>query len=232
VKTADPTREYFDRQAPGWERYYAAGGCMASRIPRFGEALRRRLPPGSRILDFGCGSGDLSDSLARGGYRVVGVDRAANMITRARQRFAPERVTFQWLGDSYSGSSLPFPDGVFDAVICSSVLEYVDNASACLRELARVCRCGGWLVATVPNMMHPVRAVERLERVVRSMLARSERTPGRRMEYLALSKNRFSLRTWLGLLADSGWQEEEIAGRTRDLLLVVARRLNRGCLDD
>jgi ubiquinone/menaquinone biosynthesis C-methylase UbiE len=199
---------------------------MCYRIARFREALYRRVPPESRILDFGCGSGDLSNSLADAGYRVVGVDQAKDMISRATERFSSRRLTFQWLGKSYSRSSLPFSDAGFDAIICSSVLEYVDDLGPCLREFARVCRCDGWLAATVPNMMHPLRAAERIELVVRSIFAGSERTGGGRREYLELSKNRFPRRSWLRLLADAGWQTDQIAGRTTDLLLIAAQRLN------
>jgi 2-polyprenyl-3-methyl-5-hydroxy-6-metoxy-1,4-benzoquinol methylase len=225
----DKTREYFNQQAPTWENFYAPGGGMCRRKSRFREALHGRLLPESRILDFGCGPGDLSNSLACAGYRVVGVDQAENMITRATQRFSSGRITFQWLGKSNSEPSLPFPDADFDGIICSSVLEYVDDVGSCLRELARACRYGGWLVATVPNLMHPLRAVEKIELFVQSTFARSERTDGGRRGYVALSKNRFPLRGWLRLLADTGWQTAQIAGRTTDLFLIAAQRFDEQC---
>ena len=221
----DKVREYFNQQAPTWEKYYQNDGGMRDRIRRFREALQPKLSPESRVLDFGCGSGDLSNSIAGAGYRVVGMDQAQNMITRATERFSSDRVTFQWLGGSYSGSSLPFPDEAFDAIICSSVLEYVDDLGCYLREFGRLCRPGGWLFATVPNMMHPKRSVERVEIIVRSIFAGSRRTGGGRQEYLALSKNRFSPRRWLQLLEDNEWQADRIAGRTTDLLLIAAQRI-------
>jgi ubiquinone/menaquinone biosynthesis C-methylase UbiE len=218
-------QQYFDQQAPTWEDYYKNDGAMHDRIRRFREALQSKLSPESFVLDFGCGSGDLSNSVAVAGYRVVGMDRAKKMITRAAQRFSSKRVTFQWLGDSHSGSSLPFPDGVFDAIICSSVLEYVDNLGCYLKELSRVCRPGGWLFATVPNMMHPKRSIERVELILRSMFVYSRRTGGGRLEYLVLSKNRFSVRRWQWMLEENEWKAHQIAGRAADLLLITAQRV-------
>lgn len=224
-KMTDQVREYFNHQAPTWERYYEDGGGMRDRIRRFRGALQPKLSPESRVLDFGCGSGDLSNSIASAGYRVVGMDQAQDMITRASQRFSSDRVSFQLLGGLYYGSPLPFLDGAFDAVICSSVLEYIDDLGCYLREFGRVCRPGGWLFATVPNMMHPKRSIERVESIVRSVFADFRRTRGSRMEYLALSSNRFLLRHWLRLLEDNEWRADRVEGRTADLLLITAQRI-------
>ena len=47
-------------------------------------------------------------------------------------------------------TALPFGDGAFDAIVCSHVLEHVDDDRAAMAELARVLRPGGWLVVLVP----------------------------------------------------------------------------------
>ena len=205
-----------------WEQYYSTKGCMRGRIGRFRQALQPKLPRGSIVLDFGCGSGDLSSSIGAAGYQVVGIDQAPNMILRATERLASERVTFQLLKESCGKAPLPFGDAVFDAVICSSVLEYMDCLEFWLREFGRICRPGGWLFATVPNMLHPKRSIEKIEIIVRSMLAGSDQHAGR-LEYLTLSKNRFPLRRWLHLLGGAQWHAVRIEGRMKDLLLIAAR---------
>jgi SAM-dependent methyltransferase len=65
----------------------------------FHERLKRllsRLPPGSRILDLGCGTGLLTELLAADGFKVMGVDRSPRMLRIARERCAHwgSRVTF------------------------------------------------------------------------------------------------------------------------------------------
>ncbi len=226
------TQQYFDERAIAWEKYYFVGAGMYRRMTRFRKALDGRVRRGGRILDFGCGSGDLSNSLASAGYRVTAVDQAENMIKRAAQRFSSGHIAFQWLNEPHTESSLPFCNAEFEAITCSSVLEYLEDVDACLKELARVCQGGGWLVATVPNLMHPkflcgalpLRAIQTAGRLVRSLLPRAEEGIKGRHEDLVLSKNRFPLRRWLRLFAETGWRPEHIAGRGTDLTLVVARR--------
>jgi SAM-dependent methyltransferase len=49
-------------------------------------------------------------------------------------------------------TSLPFPDGTFDAVVCNHVLEHVPDDRTAMRELRRVLRCGGWGLLLVPDV--------------------------------------------------------------------------------
>ena len=70
--------------------------------------------PGSRILDVGCGTGQLSRLLADDGHTVVGVDPAAASLAVARSRPGAERVT--WL----EGDARHLPDGPFDLVVMTS----------------------------------------------------------------------------------------------------------------
>ncbi len=106
------------------------------------EVGRLPLPSGARVLDAGCGSGALLSDLSRLGS-VAAVDPNPPAVEHARGR---------GIGDvSLAGvEALPFGDGEFDLVTCLDVLEHVADDRAALRELARVTRPGGFLVATVP----------------------------------------------------------------------------------
>jgi SAM-dependent methyltransferase len=97
---------------------------------------------GRRVLDFGCGTGRLSDWLVRHGADVDGVDVTPEMIAVA-QALVPEG-RFQ----TTDGSTLPFADGSFDLVVTTYVLQYyAEGDRAVPRELVRVLRSGGRLIA-------------------------------------------------------------------------------------
>jgi ubiquinone/menaquinone biosynthesis C-methylase UbiE len=99
-----------------------------------------------RALDIGTGPGQIVMKL---GYRLtrwklVGVDRSAAMIAKARESLetAPElagRVEFR-VAD---GNSLEFSDGSFDLVICNSVLHHLAEPQKLFAEIARVVKPGG-----------------------------------------------------------------------------------------
>lgn len=97
---------------------------------------------GSTVLDFGCGTGRLSEWLVRNGARVEGVDVTPEMVAVARTRVP--QAQFQTI----EGPTLPFADGRFDLVVTAYVLQYyVGGDSRIAQELVRVLREGGNLVA-------------------------------------------------------------------------------------
>jgi SAM-dependent methyltransferase len=103
---------------------------------------RLDLPPDPAVLDAGCGSGRTLDDLARRG-RVSGFDVHPEGVEIARSRgHADVRVA--------RIEEIPHPDGAFDLVTCLDVVEHTPDDVRSLRELRRVTRPGGFLVATVP----------------------------------------------------------------------------------
>lgn len=101
---------------------------------------------GASVLDAGCGEGFVTDYLARrdSSLRLTGVDRSRKAIAYAEDMFG-ERARFR-MGNLYK---LPFSDNSFDVVLCSEVLEHLDDADLATRELIRVAR--RHVVITVPN---------------------------------------------------------------------------------
>jgi len=96
----------------------------------------------ARVLEIGCGAGDLLARLAARGCEVVGVDASAAARAEAEQRAAPfgARVAVR--------SELP--DGAFDLVLAFEVLEHIEDERAALASwLARI-RPGGHLLLSVP----------------------------------------------------------------------------------
>jgi ubiquinone/menaquinone biosynthesis C-methylase UbiE len=110
------------------------------------------LRPGGRAIDVGCGLGDDARALARivgpSGH-VVGLDASTALLDRARARSlaTDERVEFV-LGDAHR---LPFDDGTFDAARTERTLQHLADPARAVRELARVTRIGGVVLASEPD---------------------------------------------------------------------------------
>ena len=111
------------------------------------EALFRRygLPDNPRILDAGCGTGEIASRLARLFPRanVLGVDIIESHLELARSRYAElaPRLSFE----HESVYELHVPDGSFDLSVCRHVLHAIPHADAVVKELVRVTRSGGYL---------------------------------------------------------------------------------------
>lgn len=104
---------------------------------------------GEWLLEIGCGVGAQLAILAEHpAGRLVGVDRSAEQLERARALLAGDD-RLEWV--QAQGEQLPFSAGEFDQVFLFFVLEHVDNPGALLREAERVLKKGGKLTVTEVN---------------------------------------------------------------------------------
>ncbi len=104
--------------------------------------------PGDRVLDVGCGLGHevtrLAEQVGPHG-QVVGIDASQAMIAEARRRGAKRSCPLEFaVGDAHD---LNFPDATFDLCRTERVLRYLLRPEAALREMARVVRPGGFVMA-------------------------------------------------------------------------------------
>jgi SAM-dependent methyltransferase len=216
----------FDQEAPRWQRNYADGaGAMQPRLALFAEALGQAVPPPACVLDFGCGTGELGRALAARGWQVSGCDASPAMLAVARAE-APHGSWVQL--EPMADRPLPFEPASFDAVVASSVFEYLADPGATLHQLAVVLRPGGWLFLTVPDP----RSVLRQREAFWLAIARSapcwavlRHTRWRLyFSYLRLSINRFPLERWGALLAQAGFEPAPIPASSGPLALLAARK--------
>lgn len=117
------------------------------------------ISPGMRVLDIGCGTGDLSlvvSELVGPGGRVTGVDRAPEALAAARDRFAFHGLSNGEFVDHDLATGAPA--GVFDAVVGRLVLVHLPDPVETLRRLTAAVRPGG-VIASI-DIIHPDRGFE------------------------------------------------------------------------
>jgi trans-aconitate 2-methyltransferase len=109
---------------------------------KFGRDLLAQLAPqpGERILDVGCGTGQLTAEISGSGAQVVGIDSAASMIEQARQNFPDLRF------EQRSVTAMPYREE-FDAVFSNATLHWVRDADAAAGSISRALKPGGRFVA-------------------------------------------------------------------------------------
>ena len=117
-------------------------GWDANFYAKYADTLRPA-KPGSRVLDVGCGVGQVVARLSAAGYEAYGVDVSEPNIARARQFSERCRI--------YDGKKLPFPERHFASVGALNVLEHVDEPENFITEIVRVTEIGAQVVLSSPN---------------------------------------------------------------------------------
>lgn len=185
---------FHEQIANDWGAGYARPG-FRKRLELFKVILDRSVKRGQLWLDLGCGSGVLSSELLRRGARVVAFDGSPSMLAAARRALSgmPDAdVQFQQ-GDAQDLSA--FEAGMFDGVLCSSVVEYVEAPDALVRHVSRVLKDEGALIISLPPTYSLVRTVQK---TLRAMLM-----PFGVDRYSYLDVSRFEIqpgavKAWLG----------------------------------
>ena len=124
-----------------------------------------RLAPGIKALEIGCGTGLFTEYFSRSGGHLIALDVSPELLTKALGRRLPEdRVHFH-IGrfEDYRFENPAFPtwmNGLFDAVIGSSVLHHLD-LSAAMDKIRDLLKLGGWLSFAEPNLLNPQVFIER-----------------------------------------------------------------------
>jgi 2-polyprenyl-3-methyl-5-hydroxy-6-metoxy-1,4-benzoquinol methylase len=131
-----------------WDDAWARHGTEGFRATDAAPELRRRIlevvPPNVRVLDVGCGVGETMILLRdKNNCACSGMDIAASAVSvvletgmDARKATLPE---------------IPYPDGTFDAVVCTETLEHVTDVRGTIRSILRVLKPGGVLALSVPD---------------------------------------------------------------------------------
>jgi 2-polyprenyl-3-methyl-5-hydroxy-6-metoxy-1,4-benzoquinol methylase len=173
---------------------------LLARLRRVQSAprLREDAPaPRPRVLDVGCGAGQITSAIARAGFDVVGIDLAEEPLRRARSR--DPTLELRLVG---ADGDWPFADSSFDAVWAGETIEHVLDTAAWLSEVRRVLRSGGLLALSTPSLDRP--------RLLAAALStrRFDELFDPRGDHVRF----YSRRTLATLLGEFGFQQVELVG--------------------
>jgi SAM-dependent methyltransferase len=126
----------WERHAKWWQQEFTNGAD-----PEYEEQILplvdRHLAGSRRVLDVGCGEGQVARRAAALGATATGVDPTRNQIAVARARGGGPHY-----GEA-TAEGLPFRDGAFDAVVMCLVIEHIEPIEPAISEMARVLEPGG-----------------------------------------------------------------------------------------
>lgn len=235
------TEEYFRTACEGYDEFNASEGEALSRRLRAAFELAE-VRPGMRVLDVGCGRGEILLHCAQLGAHACGVDYAPAALQLARRAVttrelpAPGRVT---LGQA-NARRLPFADAAFDRVLLFDVVEHLHpwELQAALLEARRVLRPAGRLIVhTAPNLWYD-RYAYPLVRLARRLMGQGAHYPQNPRHFLVdanahVHVNEQSLLSLQRALRRAGfrgrvWLDSPPQNRDEALPLALLRRLAFG----
>lgn len=206
MENLNEVESLFSQKASNWNEKYSPGGPLRSRLRVFRNLLTDLVNPPARVLDFGCGTGNLACYLGANGYTVTACDIASKMIERAQETNPDAPV--DWFVLSTGWRELPFASNAFDAILASSVFEYLPDVARVFGECHRTLKPGGFLIATVPNPKNLVRKLEKIFRPIVMAISQApllNRLP--KLEsyatYLKCSRHRMPTEDWCSIGADA-----------------------------
>ena len=143
---------------------------------------------GEDILDVGCGSGTIVKRLLKKGKKVIGMDIGKKFVGFCHSRY--KNAVFCEADAQF----LPFLDKCFDTIVCSEVIEHLENPEKALKEFNRVLRPRGKLVLTAPNISLLWAFVEAIwTRIRRKMLETRHKAFTRRRLRFLLDRTGFNI---------------------------------------
>jgi 2-polyprenyl-3-methyl-5-hydroxy-6-metoxy-1,4-benzoquinol methylase len=116
------------------------------------QSLETHLKPGGKVLDIGCGNGNISYQLAKSGFAVTGMDISEDAIAEAKRNYQLPNLEFIAVRAENIGT---FRDMKFDALICSEVIEHLSEPEKLTMLFSKYLNPGGIVAVTVPNGFGP-----------------------------------------------------------------------------
>ena len=137
-------KDYFDKLADDWGEKYSRSSLFKIRYQEFNKIINEYNCSNSVVLDYGCGSGALINLVIKNAKLIIGTDVSQKMMAVTRRRFSGFKnvkiINIKELKANY-----------FDLVICSSVIEYVENYIEFFSDICGYLKPNGIIIITFPN---------------------------------------------------------------------------------
>jgi SAM-dependent methyltransferase len=150
----DYVQDYFHRHAHDWVAAAYMGDVRfpigPERVRLAIEGVAPAMRPQARLVDLGCGGGQLCIHAAKLGWSAVGVDTAAAMIDEARKNAG--ELELDWIVADFDDAGLPTAE--FDAVTALGLIEYLPDDDALFGEASRLLRPGGRFALSCRNRLY------------------------------------------------------------------------------
>lgn len=184
---------YHSELSDSFQANYSRFSRFKERKELFVQKVITFAPKSGYILDLGCGPGVISSALVEKGFWVTGIDGSQEMITLAQSNAK------LYNNPLFLQKNIPFqPEELnhqFDAVISSSVLEYLDEYEKTIILVNELLKYKGIFIASIPNEKSLYRRIERLIFFLAG-----------RPAYLKFVKNRLSLDDFTSSLSIYGFE--------------------------
>jgi 2-polyprenyl-3-methyl-5-hydroxy-6-metoxy-1,4-benzoquinol methylase len=218
-----------------WERFFDGHAPQYMDNPFTGNTVEEvtflldefKLPPGSWILDVGCGTGRHAVELAKRGYQITGVDISAGMLAQAQETAAETGVTIEWMQADATQFSTTRP---YDAAIClcEGAFGLLNTGEApgdhdlrILRRTRAALQPGGRLVLTTLNGLAKIRRCTqadvqsgRFDPLTMIELLTVESQTERGQEEVTLAERGYLPQELIRLFGEAGLEVEHIWGGT------------------
>ena len=199
----DEAVRHFDDLAAQWRSNYDKP-AFRDRLHLFVSELQRVTPQNGKVLDYGCGPGLIAMACAKSGYDVTAVDAAAKMVQVAEQERQRQLIVNARV-ELIRPEIASLKKEAFDAVVCSSVIEYVPNDDHFMGTLASYLRPGGHLLISIPHATSLVGQVEDIATRLRLRSSASRSTAD-----VSFAKRRYDHQCFARMLVAHGLQPRRL----------------------
>ncbi|GAB3503522.1 hypothetical protein GCM10027341_32770 [Spirosoma knui] len=149
--------DYHSAIAQKFASRYESSAAFQERYRVWTALFNQYIASGTHVLDLGCGSGVFSRYLAEKGCLVTGIDGSETMISLCEQQKMSSTL-------QYYVEPIPLENAKVymsqDAIVASSLLEYIDEMPAVLRQIDQMLKPGGLLLVSMPNRQSLYRRME------------------------------------------------------------------------
>jgi 2-polyprenyl-3-methyl-5-hydroxy-6-metoxy-1,4-benzoquinol methylase len=198
--------KYHSKVSRSFDENYTLKSNFSERLSIWEDIIKRYSKPKSLALDAGCGSGVLTKILSQHNNYSIGIEPSEEMLVLARSKKNKYNLNNIKFIKSNIEDYVPSPHEKFDMVVCSSVLEYVDDFKKNFSILCNLLNENGVIIFSLPNGVSFYRNLE-------SFLSSVFGYP----RYFSLVKNLFAIEKTSSLLSELQFEilEEKYYGQLK-----------------